>query len=192
MSTGKIRVSVLVHDGFEETELIAPVDLFRRASFDVRIISMTGSKTVTGSHGIALAADHVWTDERDALECDCVFLPGGGKNSESLRDDRRVTELLKKADRSGKLIAAICAAPRALERAGIIDGRKITAYPGSMPDGKYIYVSDAVVVDGNIVTGMGAGVAVEFGLTALGLLTDAGQAKKLADNITLYTYRWPE
>ena len=178
-----IKVIVLVHDGFEETEFIAPVDLLRRAGADVTVVSMTGSKVMKGSHGIDIAADAIWKAGRGSIDADCLFLPGGGKNSHSLRDDERVIKLIREMYGEGKLISAICAAPIALERAGILKGKKVTSYPGCLNGDEYEYLTDAVVEDGNIVTGRGAGCATEFGLKLVEKLYGFEAKKELAETV---------
>ena len=185
----KIRVNVLAHDGFEETELIAPVDLLKRAGAEVVIISMTGRKTLKGAHNIDLGADKLWEDVAPGAACDCVFLPGGGPNSKSLREDVRVLEYLKKAFAAGKHIAAICAAPTALERAGIIRGRNVTSYPGCLDENstEYNYKTDPVVTDGKMITGRGAGCAFLFGLTLVRELFGENKALELAEG-TIYPH----
>ena len=160
----KIRVNVLAHDGFEETELIAPVDLLKRAGAEVVIISMTGRKTLKGAHNIDLGADKLW-------------------------EDVRVLEYLKKAFAAGKHIAAICAAPTALERAGIIRGRNVTSYPGCLDENstEYNYKTDPVVTDGKMITGRGAGCAFLFGLTLVRELFGENKALELAEG-TIYPH----
>ncbi|MBP5780997.1 MAG: DJ-1/PfpI family protein, partial [Clostridia bacterium] len=89
----KVKVLVLVHDGFEETEFSAPVDLLRRAGAEVTVVSMTGDRRMKGNHGITILSDALWEEAGDGHGADCLVLPGGGPNSHSLRDDERVTEL---------------------------------------------------------------------------------------------------
>ena len=181
-----VRVTVLVHDGFEETEMIAPVDLLRRAGAEVTVVSMTGSRKMNGSHGICIMSDALWEDFADAEKADCLFLPGGGQNSASLRNDSRVTETVKRMFEAGKAVTAICAAPTVLDRAGILSGKKVTSYPGCLTGGEYEYLTDAVVEDGNIITGRGAGCAMEFGLALVGKLFGNDERRKLAENV-IYT-----
>ena len=177
------KVIVLVHDGFDETEYIAPVDLLMRAGAEVFTLSMTGDMTLHGAHGIHIEADALWSDKTDASAFDCVFLPGGGPNSKSLRDDERVINALKAAAAKGKLIAAICAAPIALERAGLTAGRRVTSYPGCLEKESVCrYETLPVVKDGNIITGRGAGCAIDFGLALVEALFSEKEMRKIAQS----------
>jgi 4-methyl-5(b-hydroxyethyl)-thiazole monophosphate biosynthesis len=183
-----VKVLVAVHDGFEETEFIAPVDLLRRAGADVTVVSMTGDRIMKGSHGINITSDAVWEEMNGKIDADCLFLPGGGKNANSLRDDKRVTKLARKMFDSGKVVSAICAAPIALERAGILKGKKVTSYPGCLNGDEYEYLTEAVVEDGNLITGRGAGCATEFGLKLVEKLFGRKEALALAKTV-MYPHR---
>ena len=175
------RALVLMADGFEETELTVPVDVLRRGGADVVLCSTGGTLEVEGAHGMLFLADAA-LDEVSADDFDAVFLPGGGPGTERLESDERVLEIVRKFAEAGRLVAAICAAPRVLKRAGILDGRKITSYPSEqakLDDGSLTYLQDRVVVDGNLITSRGAGTAAEFGFALL----EALEGKEVAEKV---------
>jgi 4-methyl-5(b-hydroxyethyl)-thiazole monophosphate biosynthesis len=94
----------------------------------------------------------------------------------------RVRKLLLEQHARGKFVAAICAAPIALEAAGILAGRLATSFPGTdLPSANY--QTDRVVVDGNIVTSRGPGTAFEFALTLAQLLVGADVASRLRESM---------
>ena len=98
----------------------------------------------------------------------------------NLRDSRDIIEIVKELYRRNKLIAAICAAPLVLERAGVITNKNITCYPGIEVDLKSAsYTGDRVVVDGNIITGKGPGAAHEFAIKIVEYLVGEDKAGKL-------------
>ncbi len=184
----KVSVTVLIHDGFEETELVAPVDLLKRAGAEVRMISMTGERVLIGAHGISVVADALWEDIACESDTDCVFLPGGGPNSRSLREDPRVTGFVRRKSDEGKTVAAICAAPSVLEKAGLLKGRRATSYPGCLADeSACIYTAEPVTADGNVITGRGAGCALEFGLELVKMLFGSGVSGRIAAE-TMYPH----
>jgi 4-methyl-5(b-hydroxyethyl)-thiazole monophosphate biosynthesis len=87
--------------------------------------------------------------------------------------------LLKNHADKGKFIGAICAAPKAVAAAGLLEGRKATAYPGVLEalGNEQIEVKDtAIEIDGKIVTSRGPGTAMDFALTLIELLE--GRAKR--------------
>lgn len=168
---------VLLAEGFEEIEAVTIVDVLRRADVTVTTAAL-GTSPVTGSHGIALVADRS-LDGLSAADFDAVVLPGGMPGARHLKEDRRVLSLLTDAARSNKTVAAVCAAPIALEAAGLLAGRRATSYPGhDLPSA--LYSEERVVVDGNLVTSRGPGTALEFSLALVEKLVGAEAKARLA------------
>lgn len=167
--------------GFEEVEAIAPVDLLRRAGKEVRTVSVTGGKTVTGAHGIPVVADLLF-EESDYADAELLMLPGGMPGTTNLGAHKGLCALLQKQNAMQKRIGAICAAPTVLGALGILDGRKATCYPGCEPGlTGAIPQADTVVKDGNITTSKGPGTAVEYGLALVGLFYDEKAVAELAE-----------
>ena len=167
------KVAVVFAEGFEEIEALSPVDVFRRAGFDCSMLGLE-SASVTGSHGIQVAMDGVF--DGNFADYDLVVLPGGMPGSTNLRDNQALIASLQEAAKAGKYVAAICAAPIVLERAGLLEGRKFTCFPGvedQIASGEH--QTDLVVVDGNIVTSRGAGTALAFANALVDLLGGDGQ-----------------
>lgn len=170
------KVAVVFADGFEEIEALSPVDVFRRAGFDCSMLGLE-SASVTGSHGIQVAMDGVF--DGNFADYDLVVLPGGMPGSTNLRDNETLIASLQEAAKAGKYVAAICAAPIVLERAGLLEGRKFTCFPGvedQIASGEH--QTDLVVVDGNIVTSRGAGTTLAFAYALVDLL--GGDDQQLA------------
>ena len=174
-----VKVAVVLADGFEEIEALTPVDVFRRAGFDCQMVGLV-SKDVTGSHGIQVKADTVFTG--DLSDMDLVVLPGGMPGSARLRDhDGLIAALVNHAEK-GKYTAAICAAPIVLARAGLLKEKRYTCFPGveaQIEDG--LHQTDLVVTDGRIVTSRGAGTALAFAYHLVDLL--GGDGASLANTM---------
>ncbi len=163
------KIAVLLAEGFEEIETITPIDILRRAGFDVDLVSI-GQKIVKGSHQISIESTKGW-ENMEAY--DAVFIPGGQPGATNLAQDERVLELLKSYHLAHKVIAAICAGPTVLQAAGIIQGRKVTSYPMANVEERFkgtIYLNENVVLDGNILTSRGVGTALEFAFVLVDLL----------------------
>lgn len=173
-------VVVLVAPGFEEVELMAPVDILRRLGIEVVLAGVQGLM-VEGAHGVIVRADMLLVDvEPEAFRG--VILPGG-KASWTLRNTPAVLALVRDMHRGEKLVAAICAAPIALEAAGVLAGRSITCYPAEdvrkdVASAKAVSESP-VVVDGHIITGRGPGAALDFGFALGEYLGCAGRVPEL-------------
>ncbi len=172
------KVCVLLAEGFEEIEAVTIIDVLRRAKVDVVTLAVTAGP-VRGSHGIAIETDRSLADSAgDAW--DMVILPGGMPGSTNLRDDPRVLELIRRQAREGKRIGAICAAPIALGKAGVLQGKKATSYPGFQDQlAGASYQEARVVSDGTITTSRGPGTAMEFALQLVTELQGKGTAGEL-------------
>jgi len=170
---------VILAEGFEEVEAIAPVDLLRRAGVRVTIAGAT-DLCVKSSRNIGVQADALLKDIQELP--DAVILPGGLPGASNLARSKQVSDLVKKMNAAGKLVAAICAAPAVvLAPLGILDGKKATCYPGCESDfsAKTVHFKERVVVDGNIITSQGPGTALEFALVIAARLV----GQEMADTV---------
>ncbi len=177
-------VFVFLADGFEETEAIAPVDVMRRCGVEVYTVGVD-SKTVTSSHKVTVTAD-LSADEclKKAGKLEGVVLPGGMPGTLNLEKSELVQSFVKKAHDDGLILGAICAAPSILGHLGYLDGKKATCFPGFEKDllGAS-YVNEPAVTDGTIITGKGAGAAIEFGLALSAKLCGADKAQKVRESM---------
>ena len=154
-------IAILLADGFEEIEALAPADVWRRLGFDVILASVGSSEMVAGAHGIMIKADALLADiPTDTL--DAVILPGGMPGSKNLRDNERVLNLIRTMVAADKVAAAICAAPIVLEKAGVLTGVRYTMYPGFEAEMSSCPTGNLTEVCGNIITGKGPGAAIAF------------------------------
>lgn len=158
------KALVILADGFEEIEAITAIDILRRAGIEVAVAGLQELK-VTGAHGLAVMADKKLVEVTGNFEA-CV-LPGGLPGAANLAASKLVTDILKKMQGQGKIIAAICAAPAlVLSPLGILDGKNATCYSGMEKEFKNNtrFKPDPVVVDGNVITSRGPSTALLFAL----------------------------
>ncbi len=178
------KAIILLADGFEESEAIVPCDLMRRAKIDVRLVSINKSDNVMSSHNIRIEADQTLDD--DLGDYDLLMLPGGMPGTKNLLGDKRVCDEVLRAAAAGKVVTAICAAPMILGHLGLLQGKRATCYPGFDKELKgATYTAEAVVVDGNIITGRGAGAALHFGLELVAALDGKEKSSEIADQIVM-------
>ena len=162
-----MQILVLLADGFEETEFVVPVDLWRRAGFKVTVASVSGAEVVDGLHGIKVQAN-VALSKLEPTDFDAVFLPGGGVGVQNLKASAAVENTVCSLNDDNKWVLAICAAPTILSKARILVDRKATCYPGC--EAELVcreFSEERVVVDGNIITSRGPGSAEEFALKCI-------------------------
>ena len=170
---------VLLAEGFEEIEAVTIIDVLRRGEVAVTTASLAG-KHVRGSHDIAIEAD-TFLDSVSVDDFDALVLPGGPA-AKTLREDERAQAVIRKAAARGKLVAAVCAAPTALDAAGVLQGKRATVYPGnSLPSA--IEVEQGVVEDGQIITGRGPGLSMAFALKVVERLSGPAAAKLTAERL---------
>jgi protein deglycase len=154
-----MKVIVPLAPGFEEIETMAIIDILRRAEVEVYLAGTT-EPPVASARGVKVIPD-ISID--DITDYDAVVLPGGNPGYMNLAGDERVLKLVKNAYKEGKYVAAICAAPSVLGKAGIMEGITATHYPGIDVIGAK-YTSERVTRDGTIITSQGPGTAIDFAL----------------------------
>ena len=158
-------------DGVEEVEALAALDVLRRGGLDVTTVGVSGN-TATGPHNITFHVDMTLDEfQKEERSAEAVILPGGGVGTETLANNKAVCDFVKKTDKEGGFLCAICAAPSVLGRLGLLKGRKATCYPGFE---KFLTgaepVPDKAVRDGRYITAKGMGCAVDFGLLIISAL----------------------
>jgi 4-methyl-5(b-hydroxyethyl)-thiazole monophosphate biosynthesis len=174
-------VLIILTDGFEEIEGVAPIDLLRRAGARVTLASCTDSLEVTGKCAVVIKAE-VFLDDCLDNDFDLLVLPGG-PGTFDLRKDERVLELVQSRHAKGLPQAAICAAPLILLDAGILNGKTYTAHFTCSEELPELREDLAVVEDEEIITSRGAGTAVAFGLRLVALLFGEEKANEIAASI---------
>ena len=180
----KKRALVILHEGVEELEAVAPIDILRRSAVVVVTAATADDKIITGRSGIALQADVQLDAVSDDL-FDCIVLPGGPGIQQSVRTDRRVHDVLLAHYTAQKWIAAICAAPLVLNDLGLLNNIGYTAHPSTRAELPAAIMEPCVHVARNFITATGAGVAIPFGLKILEILTNEAVAKKVAESMGL-------
>ncbi len=165
------RVLIPLAQGCEELEAVTIIDLLRRAEIEVITASLDVSP-VTASRGTVLLADaQLEVVKNDNFEM--IVLPGGLPGADNLNNNETVHKLLQQFNADKRWIAAICAAPKVLASAGLLNNKKITSFPGALEDYDIpglVYSTDPVVIDENIITSRGPGTAMDFALSLIVLL----------------------
>jgi 4-methyl-5(b-hydroxyethyl)-thiazole monophosphate biosynthesis len=169
--------------GFEDIEAVTPLDIFNRAGLHVTVASVEPGP-VKAAYGVTILTDMTVDGLPDGL-FDAVVLPGGLKNAALLANHDRVVQIVRKHFEAGRLAAAICASPSRVlgEAAGIIHGRRVTgdpAFNNRLTGAGGNVVEESVVVDGNLITAMGPGAALQFGLAIVEYLLGVAPADDLA------------
>lgn len=155
------RVVMILAEGFEEAEAVIPADVLRRLQLDVTLAGLE-SRLVIGAHDMKIEADCTLA-ELVPESFGVAVLPGGMPGASHLMESGLVIDFVNAVYRNGGIAAAICAAPMVLAACGLIEGKRVTCYPGFE---KYlasaIHTGALTEVDGRVITGKGPGAAFEF------------------------------
>ena len=177
------RALIPVANGSEEMETVILVDVFRRAGWEVVLAGIQGDGPVTGARGTRLLPDARW-ETLDLLSFDLLVLPGGLGGTQALCESDGVQEALRIFNIEEMWIGAICAAPLALHKAGVLENRAFTCYPGTEKEmGRTDRSDEPVVVDGHIVTSQGPGTAIAFALKLIELIDGAEASEQVASGM---------
>ena len=172
---------VIVFDGVEELEALAPVDCLRRAGVNVTMASSDDQKRITGRNQIILEADSLLDDVLTGNH-DLVVIPGGPGHAR-LVGDSRIMQLLKNQAARDGWIASICAGPMVLQAAGVLEGKSFTSFPGTAEALPQRLPEPRVVRDGTLITAQGAGCATEFAIALVKALCGKVVSDQIAESI---------
>ena len=177
------KALVFLAPGFEEIEACTIIDILRRCNVDVTVVGLV-PQLVEGAHGIKVIPDK-FINQVSGKDFDSIVCPGGAPGYLNLQKNQRVLQIVKEAFASGKLVAAICAAPAVLATAGILNGKECTIYPGMESElirGGGKPKNLLVVEDGNIITSQGPATALPFTLKLAERLVDKKIAREVKKN----------
>jgi DJ-1 family protein len=178
-----IRALIPIADGCEEMEVVIVADTLRRAGWNVVLAGLNGMDPILASRKVKIIPDARW-EELDLLSFDLLVLPGGAGGTKALCEHDGVQETIRIFDIEEKWLAAICAGPLALHKAGILRGRTFTCFPGVEKEMHRSDRSDeAVVVDRNLVTSQGPGTAFGFALKLIELIENPAAAEKVRSGL---------
>lgn len=177
------KIGVFFAEGYEEIEALTVVDLCRRAGIEVDMVSVYGTDSVQGAHGIDVKMDKMISDA-DTDSYDMLVLPGGMPGTLNLEASEELMNSLDAFYEKGGYVAAICAAPSIFGHRGYLKGRKATCYPSfeeHLAGAEVIF--DGAVTDGNVITGRGMGCAIDFSIEIITALISEQKAKAIAESV---------
>ena len=148
------RVAMLVEDGFEDRELMGPLEALRKAGATVTIVGPTSGAEFKGKRGQAVVTSELAAGSARMKDFDALVIPGGHA-PDKMRMRHAMVDLARDAMEVGKPVAAICHGPQLLISADTLRGRTLTCWPSIAIDVKNaggLYVDKPVVEDGNLIT----------------------------------------
>lgn len=176
-------ICVFFGEGYEEIEALTVVDILRRASLPVKMVSITQDREATGSHQITVKMDCLLS-EVDFDKVEMIVLPGGMPGTKNLEACGALMEQVDAFVKANRPVSAICAAPSILGHRGHLKDRQACCYPSFEDhlEGAEVLESPSVVSE-NITTGRGMGTAIPFALSILERYQGREAAQAMAENI---------
>lgn len=169
-----MKICMIVTDGFEEIEAVGTYAILRRGGLTVDVYSLL-DKDATGRFGLTVTNLRPFS-QFNAEEYGALVIPGGPEYK-ALEASQDVQAIIKQFIDAGKLVAAICAGPTILGRAGYLKGKKYTCFTAMNEDFGGEYQDGYAVRDGNLITGKSAAATIDFGF----LILEAAAGKETAD-----------
>ena len=151
------KVAILATNGFEQDELLSPLEALQTANAEVKVIAPEDGKIKGWQYtdwGKKVKVD-LTLDEARAEDFDALMLPGGVINPDHLRREPKAVQFVKSFFQMGKPVGAICHGPQMLIEADVVRGKKMTSFPSIKTDLKNAgaeWVDQEVVVDNGLVT----------------------------------------
>lgn len=182
-----MKVDIAVFDGMDELDAVGPLEVLRRAGFDVRLVTVEPQKRVRCAYGLQLVPDGV--SRKDA---DIVIFPGGGwvaRSATGVRaevDAARWAPLIEDAASRGALLASVCTGAMILASAGVLKDRRATTHHGALDDlasAGAIVLRERVVDDGDRVTAGGVTSGIDLGLHLVERFMGRELAERIADDL---------
>ena len=174
------KVALLFANGFEELEAVGTYALLSRGGLDVDAYALS-QEVAIGRFGLTCSQLHPFSTLNDSYY-DALVLPGG-PGYELLEKNERVQQLLAAFIAQGKVVAAICASPTILGRAGYLKGKTYTCFTPMNEDFGGTFTGEYVAVDGNLITGQSAAATVDFGLAIIEKLLGPEKADQVKKSI---------
>jgi transcriptional regulator GlxA family with amidase domain len=185
-------VAILLYDGFDELDAVAPYEVFRTASefgadLDASLKTLAPTELVTASHGLRVEPEDVLIGTPDL-----VLVPGGGWNDRAEQgtwaevQSGQLPDRLATLHEGGATVASVCTGAMLLADAGLLDGRPATTHESAKDDLREYDVDvrdDRYVDDGTILTAGGVTAGIDLSLHVVERECSPGVAERVAEEI---------
>ncbi|KAJ6692521.1 PROTEIN/NUCLEIC ACID DEGLYCASE DJ-1-RELATED [Salix purpurea] len=176
------RVLLPIANGSEEIEIVAIVDILRRAKVDVVVASIENSVQILASRGIKIVADMLIGDAAESVY-DLIILPGGHAGAERLHESKVLKKLLQEQDTAGRIYGAVCSSPAVLHRQGLLKDKRATAHPSVVTKLNIVSNGAKVVIDGKLITSKGLSNVTDFALAIVSKLFGHARTRCVAEGL---------
>lgn len=182
-----MRIDIAVFDGMDELDAVGPLEVLRRAGFDVQLVALDPQETVTCAYGLTITPDGAPRKDADAV----IFPSGGwvGRAEKGVRaevESERWKPLIQQAESGGAVLASVCTGAMILASAGALTGRRATTHHNAWSDlegAGATLVRERVVDDGDRITAGGVTSGIDLGLHLVERFAGREQAQGIASDL---------
>lgn len=180
------KIFIMLANGFELIEAMAPVDVLRRAGLNVVTVStLENTLEVESAQKVKVIAD-INIENMNSGEGVMVVIPGGFPGFVNLRTDEKVIKIVKEYLNNNRYVGAICGGPTILGVNNLISDYKFTCHTSVKEDmNSSNYLEGDAVIDRNLITSPGAGKSVEFGFALASIFVDEATILKVKKGMEL-------
>ena len=169
---------ILLASGFEDTEAITTIDILKRAGLEIDLCAVNNEKEITTQYNLKIKPE-LLIKKVDYTKYDFLVIPGGKAVFNTLSKLDIINDIIKHFNDSGKLIAAICAAPMLLGRNGLFTNKPFTCFPSCEVGIEGIYTGEGVTCKDNYITGKSMAYTIEFALKIVEYLKGKEESEKI-------------
>ena len=183
-----MRIQIIVYDGFDELDAIAPYEVLRSAAahkkdWKIELVALEGPREIRCNHGLRLRAQGKLGPLKGKKRPDLVIVPGGGwidRNRHGARAEvakGKLPAAILQLHRAGAVVTSVCTGAMIIAATGLLRGRPAITHHGAIKDLRTAgakVVRRRVVDDGDIVTAGGVTSGLDL---ALHLVERFGGAK---------------
>ena len=170
------KMLIFLENGVEDTEFIYPYYRFQEAGYQMDAVAPKAKEIYHGKHGVPFTSN-ISPQEVNLDNYDAVIIPGG-QAPDRMRLNSALVNIVKEANKKGKVIAAVCHGPQMLIEADIVRGKTATSWPSVRTDLRNAgatVLDQSSVVDGNLVTSRSPRDLPDFCRATLNLLNKLQQ-----------------
>ena len=163
------KAAIFFAPGSQEGEALVTYNVLRAGKVATHLITITDQYEVTGGADVTLKCHYRFTDIKNFHDYDIFVIPGGLKGAKVLAEYAPLVKLLQTATKEDKYVAAVCAGPMVLEKAGLLKNKQATCYPKLTHHlaSANLKAEATTVQDGHIITSSGFANTIEFALQIL-------------------------
>lgn len=182
------QVQILIYDGVDELDAVAPYEILAAAGFEVELVSLDPSPIIRAAHGLSLTPNRFLGPAPDLL-----VVPGGGWLTKAPQgawaevQNGVMPAAIAERHAAGSVIAGVCTGVMLLAASGMLRNRPAVTHQAALEDllaaGAEVHPDGRVVDDGDVLTAGGVTAAIDLALHIVRRERGAGAAQAGARRI---------